>query len=243
MGSCEVTAASAAGGGPITYSLSPDQTRNAATIAAVGIRMGLPDHAVTVALAAALQESKLRNLSYGDRDSLGLFQQRPSQGWGTAEQISHPVHAATAFYEHLLWVPGWQAMSVTAAAQRVQHSGAPAAYAQWEGTARVVAAALTGETAAGLTCSSLDVSHPTSDLADVAETELGTRRLSGEHPTARGWAIASWLVAHAGDLGVGRVSFGRAHLDGGVGQLGPQRRAGRGAVSGALGRLTLADPG
>ena len=206
-GSCEVSTAPAASGGSTTYSLTAEQARNAATVAAVGIRMGLPDHAVTVALAAALQESKLRNLSFGDRDSLGLFQQRPSQGWGTAEQISDPVYAATAFYEHLQRVPGWQTMSVTAAAQRVQQSGAPGAYAQWEGTARVAAAALTGETAAGLTCSSVDVSHPTGDLADVAEAELGTRRLSGAHPATQGWAIASWLVAHAGDLGVSRVSF------------------------------------
>ncbi len=207
-GSCQVSTAPAAGGGSTTYSLTPEQARNAATIAAVGSRMGLPNHAVTVALAAALQESKLRNLSYGDRDSMGLFQQRPSQGWGTAEQISDPVYAATAFYQHLQRVPGWQTMSVTAAAQRVQQSNAPGAYAQWEGTARVAAAALTGETAAGLTCSAMDVAHPTGDLPDVAAAELGTSRLSGAHETARGWAIASWLVAHAGDLGVSRVSFG-----------------------------------
>jgi hypothetical protein len=232
-GSCAVT--TAAGGNSTTYALTPEQARNAATIAAVGIRMGLPDHAVTVALAAALQESKLRNLSYGDLDSRGLFQQRPSQGWGTAQQISDPVYAATAFYEHLQRVPGWQTMSVTTAAQRVQQSGAPGAYAQWEGTARVTAAALTGETAAGLTCSSVDVSHPTGDVADVAETELGTRNLSGEHATARGWALASWLVAHAGDLGVSRVSFaGRtwtadsgswAHSDAPAGVLSLSRAA------------------
>ena len=207
--SCEVTSATPAGGAPTTYSLTVEQARNAATITAVGIRMGLPDHAVTIGLAAALQESKLRNLSYGDRDSLGLFQQRPSQGWGTAAQIGDPVYASTAFYQRLRSVPGWEKLSVTAAAQRVQHSAAPRAYAQWEGEARVAAAALTGETVAGLTCSGLDVSHPTGDLADVAQAELGTRALSGTHSTASGWAISSWLVARAADLGVSRVSFDR----------------------------------
>ena len=157
-GSCEVTSIQPGDTAPTAYTFAPEQARNAATIAAVGLRMGLPDHAVTIALAAALQESKLRNLSYGDRDSLGLFQQRPSQGWGSPDQISDPAYAATVFYQRLRSVPGWQTLSVTAAAQRVQHSDAPQAYARWEGLARVAAAALTGETAAGLTCRGLDVS-------------------------------------------------------------------------------------
>jgi hypothetical protein len=207
-GSCEVTSTQQGDAAPTAYTLTPEQARNAATIAAVGLRLGLPDHAVTIALAAALQESKLRNLSYGDRDSLGLFQQRPSQGWGSPDQISDPAYAATVFYQRLRSVPGWQTLSVTGAAQRVQHSDAPDAYARWEGPARVAAAALTGETAAGLTCRGLDVSHPTGELAAVAENELGTRALSGAQPPARGWAIGSWLVAHAADLGVSRVGFG-----------------------------------
>src|SRR6266498_327517 len=84
-----------------TYTLSPEQTAHATTIAAVGKRMGLPDHAVSVALAAALQESKLQNLQYGDRDSLGLFQQRPSQGWGSETEVLTPHYAAGAFYRRL----------------------------------------------------------------------------------------------------------------------------------------------
>ena len=84
-----------------TYTLDIDQAANSTTIAAVGKRLGLPDHAVTVALAAALQESRLHNLPYGDRDSLGLFQQRPSQGWGTATEILTPSYAAAAFFRAL----------------------------------------------------------------------------------------------------------------------------------------------
>src|SRR5207244_5113471 len=115
-----------------SYTLEPDQATNATTIAAVGKRMGLPDHAVTVGLAAALQESNLHNLAHGDRDSLGLFQQRPSQGWGTASQVQDPVFASTAFFTHLAKVDGWQTLPVTTAAQRVQRSGAPNAYAKWQ---------------------------------------------------------------------------------------------------------------
>ncbi|HEX7659535.1 MAG TPA: hypothetical protein VF444_08655 [Pseudonocardiaceae bacterium] len=111
-----------------SYVLSPTQADNAATIAGVGLRMGMPDHAVTVALATALQESKLVNLSGGDRDSAGLFQQRPSQGWGTFAQVTDPVHASRAFYDKLAQVPGWAQLSVTEAAQSVQRSAAPDGY-------------------------------------------------------------------------------------------------------------------
>src|SRR5437762_2517033 len=113
--------------GAETYTLDIDQAANSTTIAAVGKRLGLPDHAVTIALAAALQESRLRNLAYGDRDSRGLFQQRPSQGWGTPAQVMTPRYAAAAFYEALARVPDWQTRSVTGAAQAVQRSGAPQA--------------------------------------------------------------------------------------------------------------------
>ena len=90
-----------------TYTLDIDQAANSTTIAAVGKRLGLPDHAVTVALATALQESRLHNLPYGDRDSLGLFQQRPSQGWGTATEILTPSYAAAAFFRALTQSPNW----------------------------------------------------------------------------------------------------------------------------------------
>jgi hypothetical protein len=93
--------------------LTSEQTDNAATIAAVGIRLDMPDHAVTVALATALQESRLTDLSGGDRDSAGLFQQRPSQGWGTYAQVNDPVHASTAFYQRLHAIPGWSELTDT----------------------------------------------------------------------------------------------------------------------------------
>ncbi|MEU0815192.1 C40 family peptidase [Streptomyces mirabilis] len=109
-----------------------EQVPNAKTIQATGVAMNIPARGQIVALATALQESGLRNLTYGDRDSLGLFQQRPSQGWGTANETLDPVHSSTMFYEALEKVPGWQSLSVTQAAQAVQKSGFPDAYAKWE---------------------------------------------------------------------------------------------------------------
>ena len=189
-----------------SYTFSPEQSANAATISAVGTKLGLPPHAATVALATALQESKLRNIEGGDRDSEGLFQQRPSQGWGTIAQLRDPVYASTAFYEKLEKLPGWETMPITEAAQAIQRSAAPDAYAQWEPQARVMAAAFNGQFPASVTCRDLTLSAP-ADIAAVATNELGTATLSGPHPAAEGWTIASWLVARAADLGVDRVSF------------------------------------
>jgi hypothetical protein len=189
------------------FTLSPEQTDNAATIAAVGQRLGMPDHAVTVALATAIQESNLANLTGGDRDSAGLFQQRPSQGWGTYAQVTDPVHASVEFYDHLRALPDWQQLSVTEAAQEVQHSAAPDAYAEWEPEARALAVAFTGEAAAGLTCTNLTIAAPTTSLSDLAAAEWGTDTISGPHSSARGWALSTWLVAHATRLGIDKVSF------------------------------------
>lgn len=102
--------------------LPAEQIPHARTIVATGIALKVPERGQVVALATAIQESRLRNLTYGDRDSLGLFQQRPSQGWGTPEQIRDPVYASTKFYKGLLEVKGWQQMTITQAAQAVQLS-------------------------------------------------------------------------------------------------------------------------
>ncbi len=139
--------------GDETYRIDEEQAAHARTITAVAAQEGMPNHAVTVAIAAALQESKMHNISHGDRDSVGLFQQRPSQGWGTVEQLTTPTYAAAAFYKALKGVDGWESMSVTDAAQHVQRSAAPDAYAKWEPEARVLARILTGEVPDRLVCS------------------------------------------------------------------------------------------
>lgn len=146
---CKVVSGEDGGAG---YEFSPEQAVNAATIAAVGTGRGMPERAVTIALATALQESALRNIDYGDRDSLGLFQQRPSQGWGTPKEIMDPTYSADIFYEHLAKVPDYRDLPLTVAAQKVQRSGYPTAYAKHEPDAALLAAALTGQSAATLTC-------------------------------------------------------------------------------------------
>lgn len=126
--------------------LSAEQRQNAATIVAVGRSLGVSDRGIVVALAAAMQESSLRNLPHGDRDSVGLFQQRPSQGWGSAAKLQDPAYATKLFFggrnnpnagktRGLLDVPGWSSMSITDAAQAVQLSAYPKAYANWASAA------------------------------------------------------------------------------------------------------------
>ncbi len=108
------------------------QIPNAKAIIATGIQKRVPARGQVIALATALQESTLINLDHGDRDSLGLFQQRPSQGWGTREQIMDPVYSSTKFYDGLLKIRDWEQMPLTVAAQKVQRSGFPDAYAKHE---------------------------------------------------------------------------------------------------------------
>lgn len=131
----------------VNVQLTDEMRANARIIIDVGRAVGAPDQGIVIALAAAAQESGLRNLHEGDLDSLGLFQQRPSEGWGTPEEVLDPVRAATAFYggaanpnpgrtSGLLDVVGWEAMSVTEAAQAVQLSTHPDHYAKWEASAR-----------------------------------------------------------------------------------------------------------
>lgn len=154
------------------YAFSQEQAMNAATIAAVGTGRGMPERAVTIALATALQESQLVNIQHGDLDSLGLFQQRPSQGWGTKKQILDPTYAAGVFYEHLAKVNDYQKLPLTVAAQRVQRSGYPEAYAKHEPDAALLSAALTGQAAATLTCQGLPDSTVTATGPDAVRAAL-----------------------------------------------------------------------
>jgi hypothetical protein len=130
--------------GDETATLTAEQANNAAIIAAAAVQRDLPARAATIGIATAIQESSLRNIDYGDRDSVGLFQQRPSQGWGEVEQILDPYYSVGKFYDGLVKVSGWQDLPVTEAAQEVQRSGFPDAYADHEAEARLWASALTG---------------------------------------------------------------------------------------------------
>ena len=109
---------------------SDEQIANARLIISIGNQRRVPNEGLVIAVATALQESRLRNLRGGDRDSIGLFQQRPSQGWGSPRQLSQPAYQTQKFYDKLLAIDGWQKLRVTEAAQAVQVSAFPNAYAK-----------------------------------------------------------------------------------------------------------------
>ncbi|MFG2058577.1 C40 family peptidase [Micromonospora sp. NPDC048930] len=180
-----------------------EQTTNAAVIVAVGADLKVPPRGWVIALATAMQESGLRNLPGGDRDSIGLFQQRPSQGWGTPAQLRDPRYAAGEFYQALLAIDGWQAMPLTDAAQAVQRSAFPGAYAKWEDDAIALVRVLTGGTPAGPVDGDLEqaMSNPLC-LFDAGDGQPGSEQvplpagftLPPGTPlpvvTAIGWALA-----------------------------------------------------
>jgi hypothetical protein len=196
---------------------TPEQTANAATITAIALKRGLPARAATIANATAIVESKLRNVRFGDRDSLGLFQQRPSQGWGTAAQILDPVHATNKFYDALIKVDGYQSMAITKVAQDVQHSGFPQAYADHEEEGRILASTLAGHSPGGIGCrlNAAKASTPAASIAAHLTAELGVpATVEGEdvHATGRdareAWAAGSWAVAHAEADGITSITVG-----------------------------------
>jgi hypothetical protein len=207
--------------------LDPEQAGNAAVITAVSDKRGLPARAASIGIATAMQESKLRNLSYGDRDSVGLFQQRPSQGWGTAAQIQDPVYASNAFFDVLVKIEGYQNLPITTAAQQVQRSAFPSAYAAHEPQARIFASALAGYSPAGLDCvlspaSATRQSPGTGGLTPRAATLVSAAAreagrtgssatadgasvrfaLTGQDSARLSWALAEWAVARADALSV-----------------------------------------
>jgi len=209
---------------------------------------------VSIALATAYQESDIRNLDHGDRDSLGLFQQRPSQGWGSTSQVQDPFYATNAFYDALEKVDGYQDMPITEAAQEVQHSAFGGAYAGHEADARALASALTGYSQARYSCRvNLEGADPErlganglTPRADLVRRALvrvfGPLPMGGFAPGGvssghtqgsahyegraidvfvrpvnaankrTGWAIASYLVAHASRLHVDYARLGAAGL-------------------------------
>ncbi|WP_217645183.1 hypothetical protein [Nocardioides terrae] len=208
--------------GDLRADLDVEQAQNAGLITAIAVRRGLPPRAATIALATAFQESKLYNLDYGDRDSVGLFQQRPSQGWGTRKQLRDPVYATGRFYDALVQVDGFETMRITEAAQRVQRSGFPEAYAAHEPAARALASSLTGRSPHAFTCrigstepgrSAVVSSEVTGVFGALVSTPVANGRTVtvGVPDRTTGWALAHYVVAQAGRLGIRRVSYaGRA---------------------------------
>jgi hypothetical protein len=201
--------------------IDSEQARWTTLMAAIAQRRGLPPRATTIAIATAFQESKIHNVDYGDRDSLGLFQQRPSQGWGTREQVLDPVHSIGRFYDGLVKVKGYASMPITEAAQRVQRSAFPGAYAQHEDYARALASSLRGYSPAAFSCrvNAVGGGQVDSIADDVVSAfgdiplEVGERTvripLTGRAPDveARGWGLAHYTVGNAARLKISSVSF------------------------------------
>lgn len=209
-----------------SVSFRPDQMNHASTIVLLAVRRELPARAGTIGVATAIQESKLRNLSYGDRDSVGLFQQRPSQGWGSAEQLQDPIYATEAFYDALVKVEDWTDMRITEIAQEVQRSGYPEAYADHEHEGRVIASALSGHSPQGLVCRLEEASA--TGRPDTFVRAL--REQTGEKASAEGqvitveasdarhaWAVGSWAVAQAKARNVVQVRVGEMEWTRGAG--------------------------
>jgi hypothetical protein len=199
--------------------LDPGQAEIAATIAGVAQKQAMPTRAVTVAYAAALQESKLSNLTYGDRDSVGVFQQRPSEGWGPRRDLLDPVYATSRFFEALAKVPGYQQMPVSQAAQAVQHSADGQAYQQYQQMATQMTAAFTGQDAHGVWCwyaqkikGGARVDAATSGLTHAfgpqnTRTTADPGLIVQVRSVPEGWTMAAWLVSHAVQYRIDSVQY------------------------------------
>ena len=234
--------------GQFTMPLDTEQAGIAATIAGVARDRGLPARAVAIAYAAALQESKMHNLDYGDRDSVGVFQQRPSEGWGPTRKLEDPVYATTRFFQVLTTVPGYRQLPLYQAAQAVQHSADGEAYRQYDGQAQRLASAFTGQDAHAVWCWSPSAPAGKPQLAaatrELTRTfgRLGTARtdppatapaLQVRPPdTAQGWAVASWLVTHAGQFRLHEVRYDGFQWRAGAGTSGWTQYQGTVAASG-----------
>ena len=217
-----------AGSGTSAVSQDPQQASIAATIAAVAASERLPARAVTVAYATAMQESHMHNLDYGDQDSVGVFQQRPSEGWGTASELEDPVYATSKFFGALIRVPGWLDLPIDQAAQAVQHSADGSAYSQYDLMATALTSAYTGQRAHAVWCWPGPGPQPRQNIA-AAGTGLAAAFGAAAHgrpvtsftvsrsaktaaaavqvQPADGWTVASWLVTHAAAYGLTDVRY------------------------------------
>ena len=231
--------------------LSTGQAGIAATIAGVARHQAMPVRAVTIAYATALQESKLQNLSYGDLDSVGVFQQRPSQGWGTRKQLLDPVYASSRFFGALAHVPGYRHLYIYQAAQAVQRSADGYAYSQYASQGAEMAAGFSGHAARDVWCwyGAGVAKHARLAAASRELTRtFGPLQLSRagdpvalvqvRRPSA-GWAVAAWLVTHAGGYGIATVRFGGYQWTAARGQKGWIRYLSRGHRPAASGTVAF----
>ena len=221
--------------GERSVALDLEQARLTAIIVGLSVRRGLAPRAASIAMATVYQETGIRNLDYGDRDSVGLFQQRPSQGWGSVEELQDPYYATGKFYDALVKVDGWETGDINDVAQAVQRSGYPEAYRDHEADGRVLASALTGQSAAAFSClERQDADGDAEGLAASLGRTLGRRVAAGpgrrrghrRGPQRRpGLGDAAHAVANASTFGVVQVeTLGRRLADGRAGPAHLGRR-------------------
>jgi hypothetical protein len=198
-----------------SYSLDTSQAQIASVIVGVVLKRDLPERAAVLTIGAALQESKLRNIAsgQGDRDSVGILQQRPSQGWGTAAQIADVHYAAGKFLDAVVRVPNWQNDSLATVVQTVQFSADGSAYARHEDEAQAISDALFGNNPAAVSCK---FNKPTKSATPAAVAASLSRDLPVQKPTVAtktvsvggaGWATAAWFVCNADQLGIESVRY------------------------------------
>jgi hypothetical protein len=198
-----------------SYDVDTGQAAVASTMVAVVTSRKLPERAAVLVLAAALQESKLRNIpaGQGDRDSVGVLQQRPSQGWGTATQLSDVRFATGAFLDALTKHADWQTTTLAHAIQQVQISADEQAYARHADEAQVLADVLRGRVPAGITCTfgTPTVVAPVATVARQVAADLPVNAPSTTELTVRvpgaGWQTVAWFVANADRLGIEQVGY------------------------------------
>ncbi|GLW98790.1 C40 family peptidase [Microtetraspora sp. NBRC 16547] len=182
--------------------LNDEQVGNAATIIDVAVDLELPARAAVIAVATGMQESRLRNLTYGHRDSVGLFQQRPSQGWGSREEILDPRHATRSFYRRLTAVSGWERIPLARAAQAVQHSAYPEEYARWEPLAQRVVDAFIGA------CAAVIPGERAASVIAYAQAQLGKPYVWGaEGPRAFDCSGLAMRAYQAAGITIPRVTY------------------------------------
>jgi hypothetical protein len=209
--------------------LDLEQGANAATIAIVAIGEDMPERALVIAYATAMQESHIRNLEFGDLDSVGVFQQRPSQGWGARERLMDPVYASRRFFAALAKVKNYRNRSVAEAAQRVQRSADGTAYAQHVPMAQTLAAAYTGRRPMAVNCW-FTPGKRTKERRAAALRELRRALGPGSPPvqddsvavtsSRRGWAVAAWAASHAQVFGLTEIRYAGRHWTAGDGYAG-----------------------
>lgn len=202
------------------YEMTIAQAANVATVGGVAFSLDMPEQAVTVAYATVWQESTFYNVEYGDRDSLGLFQQRPSQEWGDPEEILDPVQSSRAFYYALADIEGWRDLPVYEAAQRVQQSADGRAYDQHEDLSELMSEASVGALGPAITCwydeegltelqdGETDTEGARAELERVFGVGSEELPLDGGPQTGDlGWAMAMWAVTHADQYGLTTVAY------------------------------------